>query len=133
MYNLVVTFLFNKVYCISIQFILNFWKNLSTTPLTSPDSPVKPRLPCQALTPLASPDTDSPGLWKVNGDREKVMERIESMRSQKLYPHPLEDCTEDCNTSLRVSGPDTLTRKYRSQIEHHMISGFVISILESLH
>ena len=24
------------------------------------------------------------------------MEKIESMRSQKLHPRPLEDCTEDC-------------------------------------
>lgn len=36
------------------------------------------------------------GLWKVNGDREKIMKRIDSLRSQTMYPHPPEDCTEDC-------------------------------------
>ena len=42
------------------------------------------------------------------------MEKIESMRSQKLHPHPLEDCTEDCKK--RGTGKQFMFKKKKDKI-----------------
>ena len=36
------------------------------------------------------------GLLKTDGDRERVMEQIDSLRAKTLYSHSAEDCSDAC-------------------------------------
>ncbi len=62
-------------------------------------------------------------LFFKDGDREKCMEDIERIRRTGLYPHPPEDCTEDC----KKRGKPFLPHK------HIMISLFVDICTQTAH